>query len=95
MPRCTGGCAAMWPPATSATDAPGGVSGLSVVKRPDGANQIAYRSKPLYTFSKDSADNPAAGDNAGDSFGGTAFTWHAVIVSVSDVPLPDPGGGGY
>ena len=66
---CNGPCATNWPPLMAATDAK--ASGdWSVIKRDDGAMQWAYKSKPLYAWSKDTK----AGDITGDGFLNGA--WH-------------------
>jgi predicted lipoprotein with Yx(FWY)xxD motif len=54
--RCTGSCAAAWPPllARSAAAVPKRVAGLSgvfgVVRRPDGRLQVTRNRLPLYTY---------------------------------------------
>jgi predicted lipoprotein with Yx(FWY)xxD motif len=99
--RCVDDCLSLWPPVVAQSDNPdgGGVSGLSVVKRPDGTSQLAYQNKPLYTFTMDSTDKPASGHNSSDSFGGVQFTWHAVVLQGSAQPPKNDdgygGGGGY
>ena len=66
---CNGPCATNWPPlmATATSTASGD---WTVVTRDDGAKQWAYKTKPLYAFSKDSK----AGDITGDGFLNGA--WH-------------------
>ena len=69
---CIGGCADYWPPLM----APSGFSpsgDWSVVKRPDGSDQLAHQGKPLYTFSKDQP-----GQDKGDGFRGV---WHVATVA--------------
>lgn len=71
---CNGGCATAWPPlVTTEATAPSGVAGASgaftIITRDDGASQIAYDGKPLYTYAGDTA----AGDVAGDGLSGV---WH-------------------
>jgi predicted lipoprotein with Yx(FWY)xxD motif len=89
--KCVGDCLRLWHP----VPAPGKVTGtdLGTVTRPDGTSQLTYQAHPLYTFSMDSQDKPASGHNAMDSFGGTSFTWHAIVVGgdPNDQP-PAPGG---
>jgi predicted lipoprotein with Yx(FWY)xxD motif len=55
---CTGSCASIWPPLTvpaGTTPAPGsGVSGLGVIMRSDGKDQVTWNGEPLYTYSGDS-----------------------------------------
>ena len=63
---CGGTCAVLWPPAT----AEGGASGdFTVVPRPDGTRQWAYRGKPLYTYVPDQKPGDALGD-------GVNGNWH-------------------
>ncbi len=58
---CNGKCATIWPPLMAAADAK--ASGdWSIVTRDDGAKQWAYKSKPLYTWSKDKAPGDVTGD---------------------------------
>lgn len=65
---CEGGCAANWPPLAAAKGETGG-AGLSVIERPDGSHQWAYKSRPLYGWAKDKAP----GDTTGDGMNGV---WH-------------------
>jgi predicted lipoprotein with Yx(FWY)xxD motif len=70
-------CLAVWHPlAAAAGSAPSGASSLSVVKRPDGSAQVAYKGQPLYTFASDAKP----GDTAGQGFKDVG-TWNAVTVS--------------
>ena len=59
---CNGPCAANWPPLAAAA-APKG-DGYSLIKRDDGTEQVAYKGKPLYYWSKDAKP----GDKSGDGF---------------------------
>lgn len=69
---CNDKCATNWPPlAAHAGDA--GPAGWSVIKRDDGAEQWAYKGKPLYTFAKDTKP----GDTTGDGFLNGA--WHVAM----------------
>ncbi|HRO82670.1 MAG TPA: hypothetical protein PLR92_14620 [Alicycliphilus denitrificans] len=65
---CNGPCATNWPPLTAAA-APGG-DGYSLIRRDDGTQQVAYKGKPLYYWSKDAKP----GDKTGD---GVNNVWHA------------------
>ncbi|MBS0389628.1 MAG: hypothetical protein JSR23_00525 [Proteobacteria bacterium] len=67
---CNGGCASNWPPLT-ATMAPSG-EGYSLIQRDDGVQQVAYKGKPLYYWSKDGKP----GDKTGD---GVNNLWHAAM----------------
>jgi predicted lipoprotein with Yx(FWY)xxD motif len=60
MSHCEDDCAKMWPPLA----APKGAKAFgdwSVIPRPEGATQWAYRTKPLYTYSEDRPGEPARG----------------------------------
>jgi predicted lipoprotein with Yx(FWY)xxD motif len=60
MSHCEGDCAQMWPPLIAPKDAkPFG--DWSLVTREDGSRQWAYRTKPLYTYSKDRPGGPPTG----------------------------------
>ena len=66
--NCTGACATNWPPlAAKADDKPTGQ--WSVVARDDGSKQWAYKTKPLYTWSKDAKAGDVSGDNVNN-------VWH-------------------
>jgi len=61
--RCTGSCAAYWPPVTGTPKAGPGVTGkLGTIKRPGGASQVTYDGHPLYTYIGDSAPGQARGN---------------------------------
>jgi hypothetical protein len=67
------------------------VKSLSVVRRPDGRRQVAYKGGPLYTFDEDRKP----GDMKGDGFKDVG-TWHVVTVSGKAVTsTPSSGGSGY
>jgi predicted lipoprotein with Yx(FWY)xxD motif len=66
--NCNGACVGNWPPLAAAADAK--VAGdWSIVTRDDGGKQWAYKTKPLYTFSKDAKPGDVAGD-------GVNNVWH-------------------
>jgi predicted lipoprotein with Yx(FWY)xxD motif len=66
--NCNGPCVGLWPPLMAGADAK--ASGdWSIVTRDDGAKQWAYKSKSLYTFSKDAKPGDVAGD-------GVNSVWH-------------------
>lgn len=65
---CAGPCLQNWP----AVAAPAKVAEpYSVITREDGAKQLAYKGKPLYTFVKDAKAGDRTGDNVKD-------VWHVV-----------------
>jgi len=67
--NCTGSCAGVWPPYTSATTPSSLPANVTLIKRADGSMQFAYKGMPLYYYSGDQK----AGDTTGDGVGGT---WH-------------------
>lgn len=76
---CTSSCVAVWHPVAVSTGAKlSGVGSLTVVKRPEGGQQLAYNGMPLYTFAQDKA----AGEVNGQGFKDVG-TWMAVPVSSS------------
>ena len=79
----TGACMAFWKPLTTDTAKPTASSDagkIGVIKRPDGAMQVAVDGRPLYTFSEDSPGK-ATGDGFTDDFSGHHFVWHVVSSS--------------
>ncbi len=76
--KCSGSCAAYWPPVDGQPQAGPGVTGrLGAIKRPDGGLQATYDGYPLYTYIGDSAPGQANGNNL-DLNGGL---WYEVPVS--------------
>jgi predicted lipoprotein with Yx(FWY)xxD motif len=71
--RCTGSCAALWPPliVRSAAAVPKTVAGakgsFGVVRRPDGELQATFRGLPLYTYVHEGT-NEIRCDNVGGWF---------------------------
>ncbi len=88
-------CLSIWKPLTIAKGAVAtGVAHLSIVKRPDGRLQVAYRGGPLYTFAEDTR----RGDVKGNGFKDVG-TWRVATVAAA-APAPPPTttggyGGGY
>jgi predicted lipoprotein with Yx(FWY)xxD motif len=77
---CTGACNSFWKPLTVSGGVPkdSSVGGkLAAVKRPDGARQLTYNGKLLYSFTQDQPGK-VSGDGFKDAFGGQQFTWHVV-----------------
>ena len=60
---CNNQCATAWPPLAAAADAKDD-GDWTVITRDDGAKQWAYKGKPLYTFARDTAGQPATGVSA-------------------------------
>jgi predicted lipoprotein with Yx(FWY)xxD motif len=62
--KCTGSCAAYWPPVTGTPAAgPGVTTGkLGTIKRPGGTSQATYDGHPLYTYIGDNAPGQARGN---------------------------------
>jgi predicted lipoprotein with Yx(FWY)xxD motif len=87
----TSACLEEWHPLVVARGVrPSGAKSLSVVKRPDGRRQVAYKGGPLYTFDEDHKP----GDVKGDGFRDVGV-WHVVTVAGSTSGQPSSGGGGY
>jgi predicted lipoprotein with Yx(FWY)xxD motif len=73
--NCADTCAQTWPPLTfSGSGKPTGAENLDVITRDDGAKQVTWNGKPLYTYSGDTK----AGDTNGDGIGGK---WHLAKAS--------------
>jgi predicted lipoprotein with Yx(FWY)xxD motif len=84
-------CLSLWKPlAVARGSVPTGAAHLTVVKRPDGRRQVAYRGAPLYTFSGDKR----AGQVKGNGFKDVGV-WRPAIVSATTGSPPPPTGGGY
>jgi predicted lipoprotein with Yx(FWY)xxD motif len=76
--KCTGSCAAYWPPVTGSPKAGPGVTGkLGTIRRPDGGLQATYDGHPLYTYVGDSGPGQARGNNLNLNGG----LWYEVRVS--------------
>lgn len=97
--ECTAECTSIWVPLTVAGTPTGSsdvASKLGTVKRPDGATQVTFDGKPLYTFAEDSGPDTVTGDGAKDQFGGQSFTWHvAEAGAVTTTNTSGEGGYGY
>jgi predicted lipoprotein with Yx(FWY)xxD motif len=75
--RCTGSCAAYWPPVTGTPEAGPGVTGkLGTIKRPGGSTQATYDGHPLYTYIGDKRPGQANGNKI-DLNGGYWYEVHA------------------
>jgi predicted lipoprotein with Yx(FWY)xxD motif len=79
-PTCTGSCAAIWPPLTgnpvvSAADT--GLGTLGTVSDANGAKQVTYNGKPLYTFK-----GAKALYTKGNGVGGV---WHVIKLSKTNI----------
>jgi predicted lipoprotein with Yx(FWY)xxD motif len=82
---CMGSCTSIWVPLTlSGSAKPTGTSDvgakLGTTDRPDGAVQVTYQGKPLYTFVEDTNPGSVTGNGFHDEFGGRQFTWHVASV---------------
>jgi predicted lipoprotein with Yx(FWY)xxD motif len=90
---CTGACATAWPPAeVSGTPTAKGLDtgDLTVIKRDDGSEQVAFHGHPLYTYAGDAK----AGDTTGQGSGGK---WYVVGTDgnlVKDAPSSSGSGSG-
>jgi predicted lipoprotein with Yx(FWY)xxD motif len=62
--RCTGSCAAYWPPVFGTPQAGPGVTGrLGTISRPGGGVQATYDGHPLYSYLGDNSPGQANGNN--------------------------------
>ena len=85
----TGACLAEWHPLVVARGVtPTGANSLSLVKRPDGRRQVAYKGGPLYTFDEDKKP----GDTNGNGFKDVG-TWHVIAVAGQSQSTPTSSGG--
>ena len=83
-------CLSLWKPLVVAKGVtPTGAKSLSIVKRPDGRRQVAYKGGPLYTFVEDHKP----GDMKGNGFKDVGV-WRVVTIAGS-ASTPSSGGGGY
>jgi predicted lipoprotein with Yx(FWY)xxD motif len=82
-------CLSVWKPLVVARGVtPSGAKSLSVVKRPDGRRQVAYKGGPLYTF----AEDRKPGDMKGNGFKDVG-TWRVVTVAGKAQSTPTSSGG--
>ena len=76
--RCTGGCAAAWPPylGAGAPQAGTGVTGslLATITRGDGGAQVTYGGHPLYYYAGDARP----GDDAGQGLDQFGAKWYVL-----------------
>ena len=78
MSKCTGSCAAYWPPVIGNPEAGPGVTGrLGTVKRSGHVLQATYDGHPLYTYIGD----PGPGKANGDRFDLNGGLWYEVRVT--------------
>ena len=84
---CTAACLSIWHPLlVPAGVKPKGPVRLGTIERPEGKTQVAYRGRPLYSFSGDSK----AGDDNGEGIKDVG-TWHvASIAKLTPQPAPQP-----
>jgi predicted lipoprotein with Yx(FWY)xxD motif len=97
---CTGSCTSIWVPLTlSGSGKPTGTSDvqakLGTVDRPDGATQVTYEGKPLYTFVEDTSPGQVTGNGFHDQFGGQQFTWEVASVGAVSSTSTSTGRGYY
>jgi predicted lipoprotein with Yx(FWY)xxD motif len=101
MVLCVDACATIWDPLTvsdgerpTAGDGLGGK--LGVAERPDGARQVTFNGRLLYSFVEDTGPGVVTGNGFTDTFQGREFTWHVATpsgVSTSNVNTGSSGGG--
>ncbi len=90
---CSGACAGVWPPVTSAAAATASgqavAADLGTIKRADGTTQVTYKGHPLYFFAKDKDDGDAYGQGL-NSFGAG---WYVLAPSGNKIDSDSKGGG--
>jgi len=64
---CLDECADIWPPVTTNADA-NPVGAWTIITRPDGTPQWAYRGEPIYTYVKDTHPGAMAGEKVSRSW---------------------------
>ena len=64
MSHCSADCAAVWPPLAAPKGAKA-AGDWTPIRREDGSLQWTYKTKPLYTYSKDAAGGPPTGLGTG------------------------------
>ena len=78
---CSGACAKVWPPLTSAGAATAGAgakaSDIAMITRSDGTQQVTYKGHPLYYFATDKD----AGDTYGEGVKSFGADWYALSPS--------------
>jgi predicted lipoprotein with Yx(FWY)xxD motif len=78
---CTGACAKVWPPVTTAAAVSVGGSAvaadLGTITRSDGTKQVTYKGHPLYWFARDGD----AGDAYGQGVVGFGSSWYVISPS--------------
>src|SRR4029077_3894632 len=80
---CTSACQSIWPPLMASSGGQPTSSNSAVQAKLGVSNgQVTYNGMPVYTFVSDSPGQ-ATGNGVTDSFGGTSFTWTAVMTSGS------------
>lgn len=93
-------CVHIWIPLTvpAHSKPAGSVSGLGMIKRPNGVEQVAYKGQPLYTFVKDTAPGQAKGEGIKDVGTWTVVSTKAKSGGTAAAPASSTssaGGGGY
>ena len=95
--KCTGTCAANWPPVHGPVTAAGVKGAFGTIKRSDGSTQATFDGHPLYTFTGDTAPGQAKGNG----LNGAGGLWYEITTSGTAAPAPastsspGSGGGGY
>jgi predicted lipoprotein with Yx(FWY)xxD motif len=102
---CTAECEADWIPLAApsgsqpASDDSAVQAKLGTIERPDGATQVTFGGKPLYSFVQD-PPGEVTGDGFSDSFAGSRFVWTVATSSgagssAAGGSTTSGGGGGY
>ena len=91
IPGRSASCLSLWRPLTVAKGStPTGASGLGTISRTDnGATQVTWHGRPLYTFTGDKAPGDASGNGFKD-----VGIWKAATLGASSSTSSGGGGGG-
>lgn len=83
---CDRSCLSDWKPLLIRRgEKPKGPVRLGTVERPEGATQVTYKGRPLYTFDEDTRSGEANGEGIKD-----VGTWHAAVVArLAPPPAPE------
>jgi predicted lipoprotein with Yx(FWY)xxD motif len=92
IPGGSASCLSLWHPLTVANGSmPTGAAQLGIITRPDnGATQVTWHGRPLYTFTGDKAPGDASGNGFKD-----VGVWKAATLGASSSSSSSSGGGGY
>jgi predicted lipoprotein with Yx(FWY)xxD motif len=89
MSQCNDTCATNWPPVIADPEGIKNIPGLSLIERADGAMQVAYLGRPLYTYIKDEESGAMNGDGANNIWWAVKLPTSGLQVEGSNVTTTD------